>query len=1012
MPETSSVKQDSKLDLIIAPEIIENEFYEAIRNLARAADITTVLVIGSSSGEGSIKSWVKGLKENPRKPNLFCMEVSHARCDALASRWKNEGFVEAFLGSSVKLSNFPSSSDVEKFYHTVQGPLNQYPLEEVLGWLKAEIDYLEREAVPTGLINEIKKVKDLTFFDAVLIDGSEFTGSAELDDVYGAKYILLDDTQTYKCHDAHHRLLVDPGYELIAENPNLRNGYSIFRKKQRIALEPLSVDSPVHYFTVVLNGEPFIRHHIEVLKQLSFRWHWHIVEGAADLTHDTSWSFSSGGKLPSDFHKDGLSVDETSIYLDELALQYPDNITIYRKQRELWDGKIEMLSQPLKSIYEDCILWQIDSDELWTVEQLETGRAMFLRSPGKSAAFFWCHFFVGDNKVVISRNCNSQSIKQKCLRAWSYRPGMKWLAHEPPILAERLNNGKWQDLSKGPVFDHAETETLGLVFQHFAYVTEKQMAFKESYYGYTGALENWKKLQGAISLPCRLGGYLPWVKNRVIVDVIHSNGIKPLAAINKDTLSWNFYAHSLTPEFTSQSDSRIVIDGVFFQLNNSGIARVWMEILKIWGASDFGRNIWLLDRNGSAPQIVGINYYSIDAYDTTEPSADSQMLQQICDELKAELFISTYYTTPLTTESVAMVYDMIPELLNQMNNDWQWRDKSLCLSNAIHWISISNNTKHDLLRLNPDIPTSRVSVVPLASSPSLKTPDSVEISKFRERYNLINDYVIVVGNRSGLHVGNQSYKNIELVFKAWTLLPDDEKEYLTILCVGGKPELEAELRLIAPKAPVKMLRLDDSELSLAYAGAVALLYPSILEGFGLPLLEAMACSCPVITCSRSSLTEVAGDAAVFVEPWNAFKMAESIMSLWKDLEMRTRYIDLGLFRSKHFSFEVTAQRMASVLSHITDDKKRGVFCREHHLLKTLRQYQLKDIIHSKLIAEQAGQLNDANRILKVQSEKFDAKRQKLLVDHSSKIKKINKKLEEARSKKRPLKKLWDRLRGR
>ena len=431
MPETSSVKQDSKLDLIIAPKINEDEFYEAIRNLARAADITTVLVIGSSSGEGSIKAWIRGLKENPRKPKLYCMEVSSARCDALASRWKNEGFVEVFLGSSVKLSNFPSFSDVEKFYHTVQGPLNQYPLEEVLGWHKADKDYLESEAVPTGLINEIKKVKGLTFFDAVLIDGSEFTGSAELDDVYGAKYILLDDTQTYKCHDAHHRLLVDPGYELIAENPNLRNGYSIFRKKQRIALEPLSVDSPVHYFTLILNGEPFIRHHIEVLKQLSFRWHWHIVEGAPELTHDTSWSLSSGGKLPAEFHKDGLSVDETSIYLDELALQYPDNITIYRKQRELWDGKIEMLSQPLKSIYEDCILWQIDSDELWTVEQLETGRAMFLRSPGKSAAFFWCHFFVGDNKVVISRNCNSQSIKQECLRAWSYRPGMKWIAINP-----------------------------------------------------------------------------------------------------------------------------------------------------------------------------------------------------------------------------------------------------------------------------------------------------------------------------------------------------------------------------------------------------------------------------------------------------------------------------------------------------------------------------------------------------------------------------------------------------
>jgi glycosyltransferase involved in cell wall biosynthesis len=524
-------------------------------------------------------------------------------------------------------------------------------------------------------------------------------------------------------------------------------------------------------------------------------------------------------------------------------------------------------------------------------------------------------------------------------------------------------------------------------------------------------LEDWKKLQATTDVPCRLGDYLAWVKNRTIVDSVDSQEIKSLAAYDEATRSWNFNAHSPTLAFNNISDQRIIIDGVFFQLSNSGIARVWKEVLEIWGAADFGRNIWLLDRNGSAPRIAGINYYSIDAYDPISSSTDSQMLQQVCDELKAELFISTYYTTPLTTESVAMVYDMIPEQMNQMHDDWQWREKSLCLSNAIHWMSISNNTKQDLLRLNPAIPADRVSVVPLAASPSLNTPDGNQLSEFRERYSLINDYIIVVGNRNGLHVGNQSYKNIELVFKAWTLLPKDEREQLTILCVGGKPDLEEELRLIAPNAPVKMLRLEDHELSSAYAGAVALLYPSILEGFGLPILEAMACSCPVITCSRSSLTEVAGDAAVFVDPWDPFKTAECILALWENKEMRARYIELGLRRSKLFSFDVTAKKIISALTLTAHDKKNGVFNRESALLIELRKYQIKDRVQSKLIAEQEGKISDFERVTKALSEKFDARKQKLIDDHSSKIKKINKKLNEARSKKRPIKKLWDRLRG-
>ena len=62
---------------------------------------------------------------------------------------------------------------------------------------------------------------------------------------------------------------------------------------------------PIHFFTIVLNGKPYIDYHIEVFKRLKVPWHWHIIEGVASLTHDTAWSLSQGGRVPTALHLDG-----------------------------------------------------------------------------------------------------------------------------------------------------------------------------------------------------------------------------------------------------------------------------------------------------------------------------------------------------------------------------------------------------------------------------------------------------------------------------------------------------------------------------------------------------------------------------------------------------------------------------------------------------------------------------------------------------------------------------------
>jgi hypothetical protein len=108
------------------------------------------------------------------------------------------------------------------------------------------------------------------------------------------------------------------------------------------------------------------------------------------------------------------------------------------------------------------LLWQVDVDELWTVEQICTVRQMFTDYPEKTAAYYWCWFFVGENLAVSTRNCYSQHPQQEWLRTWRYKPGARWKRHSPPSLVEPLADGEVRDIATLNPFLHEETEKTGL----------------------------------------------------------------------------------------------------------------------------------------------------------------------------------------------------------------------------------------------------------------------------------------------------------------------------------------------------------------------------------------------------------------------------------------------------------------------------------------------------------------------------------------------------------------------
>lgn len=220
----------SSLDRLIPPQITNDRFHRAISEVAATPGVRQILEIGSSSGGGSTEAFVAGALRNPVRPTLHCMEVSEARFQALADRWKGHDFVKCYNFSSVPLEKFPTEEEVTRFWRDVRSKLSHNRLEKVLGWLRADIAYLKAHRVSTEGIREVKRLNGIDTFDAVLIDGSEFTGIPEMEEVYGARFILLDDTRSYKNLDNARRLKADPRYRRIHHSYWVRNGWAVFQR--------------------------------------------------------------------------------------------------------------------------------------------------------------------------------------------------------------------------------------------------------------------------------------------------------------------------------------------------------------------------------------------------------------------------------------------------------------------------------------------------------------------------------------------------------------------------------------------------------------------------------------------------------------------------------------------------------------------------------------------------------------------------------------------------------------
>jgi alpha-1,3-rhamnosyl/mannosyltransferase len=284
-------------------------------------------------------------------------------------------------------------------------------------------------------------------------------------------------------------------------------------------------------------------------------------------------------------------------------------------------------------------------------------------------------------------------------------------------------------------------------------------------------------------------------------------------------------------------------------------------------------------------------------------------IPRLLRQAKATVYHSAYYLMPYRpgVPTLLTLYDLIPEEFPQLVSPQARLSTRLTTRLALragdHFLAISEATRRDFLaryRLDPD----RITTVPLAADVQFRPQPETAVAALRHTLNLPEKYVLYLGI-------NKPHKNLERLVAAWATVVNTLPDAPTLIIAGAW-----DARYAAVKTAVKQHNLTshirflgpvpEADLPALYSGATLFVFPSLVEGFGLPVLEAMACGTAVACADTSSLPEVGGKAVAYFDPTNSQEMAAVLLALIQNEQTLAELAKRGLAQAGKFSWEETA----------------------------------------------------------------------------------------------------------
>lgn len=264
---------------------------------------------------------------------------------------------------------------------------------------------------------------------------------------------------------------------------------------------------------------------------------------------------------------------------------------------------------------------------------------------------------------------------------------------------------------------------------------------------------------------------------------------------------------------------------------------------------------------------------------------------------------------------VGLIYDLVwklfPETMERRNRSIMEKRTIAYLNRMTVLISISDQTKRDAIEmLDARVP---IFAIPLAADRDIFfRAGKREIERIRNHYHITGPYILTVATL-------EPRKNLFRLIEAFNTMKAGNRYSLVIVGMKGWGEGDFhEFIQSTPRFDKIMLTgyVPDRDLAPLYSGAEIFVFPSLYEGFGLPILEAMQCGCPVITSDSSSMPEVAGDAAILVNPNDVTSIASAMDRLASNKKSRNDLARAGIERARQFSWEISSGRLLEVIESI------------------------------------------------------------------------------------------------